>query len=180
MKVLIPACNMESRLRNKYVFFLQNWLIFGPFCGCVPGGRVGWCAPMCVGGVGAFGGARFAGGESCVCTPRACVCVCTHGGCACACVPWRERVPACAAGLCTAVAVHIWPCVFIYVVRKARSSARTHPRAWHPPVRWTRVGRVRLLRARLLTCLHVRACPRVFVATSSAPRGSNPPCRTAV
>lgn len=34
MKVLIPACNMESRLRNKYLFcwfFLQNWLIFGSF-----------------------------------------------------------------------------------------------------------------------------------------------------
>lgn len=36
MKVLIPACNMESRLRNKYVF-LQNRLLFGPVCVCMRG-----------------------------------------------------------------------------------------------------------------------------------------------
>lgn len=75
MKVLIPACNMESRLRNKYGFFLQNWLIFGPFCGCVPGG-VGWSVrtPVC-GRCGCSQGCSLWGCVcvSYICTPRACV-----------------------------------------------------------------------------------------------------------
>lgn len=144
---------------------------------CRGGGRgwVGWCAPMCVGGVGALGGARFrGGGVSCICTPRARACARTHGGCACAGVPWRERVSACAAGLRTAVAAHIWPRMFIYVVRKARSSARTHSRAGRPSARRTRVGSPCPLRARSPACSRARsrvpAClrprPRLRTATT--------------
>lgn len=70
MKVLIPACNMESRLRNKYLFFFffKGLADIGVFWRGV-GGPAGVCGSW---GCSLWGGYSFVHAER--------VCVRTHGG----------------------------------------------------------------------------------------------------
>lgn len=75
MKVLIPACNMESRLRNKYVFYRTacHSALFVRVC--VQGG--GWVAGVCP-RVRELGVRFRSGGAVCLHTRGARVCVCVR------------------------------------------------------------------------------------------------------
>lgn len=178
MKVLIPACNMESRLRNKYFFFgffFTELADIRPFLWvCAGGGGVGGMAGVhpCVWEVGVLSGVLTLGRGSCICTPTARTRVCA---------PTEVvRVPACRGGR---VSQPVPPgCVQLWLCTSGRACLFTRFRKHAPPLAptrgpGTRVGGVgRPLPERL----RAPACPRVFVAASSAPHGYNPPCRTAV
>lgn len=181
MKVLIPACNMESRLRNKYLFFFTELADIRPFLWvCAGAGGVGGLAGVhpCVWDVWVLSGVLALGGGCVVHLYTQGTCVCAH--------PRRSRVCRRAMeGACISLCrwstyscgrAHLAACVYL---RGSESALRrSHPLAGRVPFctqdpRGTRAPAPCPLAG-------VFACPRVFAATSSAPHGDNPPCRTAV
>lgn len=149
MKVLIPACNMESRLRNKYVFYRTacHSALFVRVC--VQGG--GWVAGVCP-RVRELGVRFRSGGAVCLHTrgARVCVCararVCAHGGWA----PCGGRACRCSIYSRGRVAVHIWLRVFIYApCLPTPPHARVHEPAPGLAPAWARH------RLRAVTCV----CP---------------------